>query len=69
MKTTTDCCDGRGNVTPKNRTGLAQLVEHQAFNLRVAGSTPAIGTFLVNFCEALVKKLNILGFNQCSTYV
>jgi hypothetical protein len=26
-------------------TGLAQLVEHQAFNLVVAGSTPAVGTF------------------------
>jgi hypothetical protein len=26
-------------------TGLAQLVEHEAFNLRVAGSTPAIGIF------------------------
>ena len=25
-------------------TGLAQLVEHQAFNLVVAGSTPACGT-------------------------
>ena len=26
-------------------TGLAQLVEHEAFNLRVAGSIPAIGIF------------------------
>ena len=25
-------------------TGLAQLVEHQAFNLVVAGSTPAVGS-------------------------
>ena len=33
----------------KKETGLAQLVEHQAFNLRVAGSTPATGTFFIVF--------------------
>ena len=33
-------------------TGLAQLVEHVAFNHRVAGSSPAIGIFFDG------KKLN-----------
>ena len=30
-------------------TGVAQLVEHEAFNLRVAGSSPAVGIFLSSF--------------------
>lgn len=30
-------------------TGVAQLVEHEAFNLRVAGSSPAVGIFYLEF--------------------
>ena len=35
----------RHHATTISQTGLAQLVEREAFNLKVAGSTPAIGTF------------------------
>ena len=46
-------------------TGLAQLVEHQAFNLVVAGSTPAVGTsaFLALVVEHLSCKEKALGSN------
>ena len=44
-------------------TGLAQLVEHQAFNLVVAGSTPAVGSsaFLAQMVEHLSCKEKVLG--------
>ena len=43
--------------------GLAQLVEHQAFNLVVAGSTPAVGSsvFLAPVVEHLSCKQKVLG--------
>ena len=54
VKTMTDCCDG--GATIEKPTGLAQLVEHRPFKPRVAGSTPAIGTFLVFFLFYINRK-------------
>ena len=48
---------------PVKETGLAQLVEHQAFNLVAAGSTPAVGSsaFLAQMVEHLSCKEKVLG--------
>ena len=53
------------SLAAASTAGLAQLVEHQAFNLVVAGSTPAVGTsaFLALVVEHLSCKEKALGSN------